>query len=76
MQICHIRVTGKDDHTNADHWYDTVEADDKGVTWRANLFHLRTLHDSVFYRTRVIADKSFTLRELKISINCIHQHQW
>ena len=25
----HIQVTGKDDHVNADHLYETVEADDK-----------------------------------------------
>jgi len=28
--LYHIQVTGNDDHANADHLYDTVEADDKG----------------------------------------------
>jgi len=37
--LYHIEVTGKNDHANADRLYDTMEADDKGVSWRANLFN-------------------------------------
>jgi len=33
-----IQVTGKDDHTNANHLYDTLDADDKGSDFESKPF--------------------------------------
>jgi len=33
-----IKVTGKDDHTHANHLYNMVAAEIEGITSRANLF--------------------------------------